>query len=523
MSRWRIAVAGLLIATPFVTLAAIGSYALWSRGLGLLVWWPLTGAMILGYTLAWYWQRRQQLLRPVDFTPEHHWTERDREAWRLVEARAQAAARLDPDHLSAISFYVDTARELALELARFYHPRAADPVSSLTIPEILAVVELAAHDLARMVDDYLPGGHLLTVADWRRAKQLSDWYQTANKVYWVISAAFSPLNTGLRFLASQAGMSQPLRLLQQNLILWFYTAYLQRLGTYLIELHSGRLRVGAVRYRELQTHWQREPEADGTTPAPAVPAADAAEGVRRITLTVLGQVKAGKSSFINALLGEQRAATDVLPVTPQVTRYELQPAGIPTRLILLDTVGYGHTGPSEDQLRASEDAARQADLVLLVLHARNPARQADLDMLKRMHSWFAAHPEVRSPPVLGILTHVDLLSPAMEWQPPYDWTRPERAKEQSMHDAWNAVREQLGDYLVGIVPVCTAAGNVYGVDEWFLPTLGELLDEAHGVALLRCIKAEANIGKVRRVFQQLWHSGTQVVQILWQTLPPQAP
>jgi hypothetical protein len=33
--------------------------------------------------------------------------------------------------------------------------------------------------------------------------------------------------------------------------LWFYTAYVHRLGTYLIELNSGRLRIGAARYREL--------------------------------------------------------------------------------------------------------------------------------------------------------------------------------------------------------------------------------------------------------------------------------
>ncbi len=35
------------------------------------------------------------------------------------------------------------------------------------------------------------------------------------------------------------------------LLVWFYTAYVHRLGTYLIELNSGRLRIGAVRYREL--------------------------------------------------------------------------------------------------------------------------------------------------------------------------------------------------------------------------------------------------------------------------------
>ena len=50
--------------------------------------------------------------------------------------------------------------------------------------------------------------------------------------------------------------------------------------------------------------------------------------------------------------------------------------------------------------------------------------------------------------------------------------------------AWEAVREQLGPYLVGIVPVCAAADKVYGVEEWFLPTLTELRDRVQILSLL---------------------------------------
>lgn len=516
MSRWRILVVGFLIAVPFLTFAVVGSLYLWSRGLAFHVWWPLAACMIVGYVLAWYWQRNKQLLHPVDFTPPLHWTERDRQAWHLVEERAKGAANLDADKLGAFQFYVDTAQEMALELARFYHPSAKDPLTSLTLPEILAVIELAAHDLGELVDQYLPGGHLLSIRDWRRAKQISEWYQTASNLYWAVSALFNPVNTGLRYVTSQLGMSRPLELLQQNLIAWFYTAFVHRLGTYLIDLNSGRLRVGVQRYRELQ----RRPEPDGQ---PAPPAADEADRVPRVTLTIMGQVKAGKSSLINALLGEQRARTDVLPATNEVTRYELQPEGIPTRLVLLDTVGYGHAGPREDQLRATEEAAQQSDLLLLVVQARNPARQADAKMLGGLERWFASRPDLKKPPVLAVMTHIDLLSPAMEWAPPYRWDQPARPKEQQIHEAWNALREQLGEHLVGIVPVCTAPGKVYGMEEWLLPTLAELLDEAKAVALLRCLRAEANTGKVRKVLQQLLQAGQQAARMVWEKYHQQAP
>jgi predicted GTPase len=514
MSRWRLIVVAALLLGPFAALAVLGGYYLWHENLWRYAWIPLTAAAALGYYLASHWQRRRQLLPSPTVTPPMHWTERDRGAWKLVEVRAEAAAQVHPDKFTDFNFYVETGQAMALELARFYHPGAPDPISWLTIPEMLAVIELASHDLAELVDRYVPGGHFLTIKHLRQARQAAEWYQTASNVYWLISAVFAPVNTAVRYLASQAGMSKPWQMLQQNLLVWFYTAYVHRLGTYLIDLHSGRLRLGARRYRELL-----ESQAGDGASAPEPKAADPADEVRRVTVTLLGQVKAGKSSVINAMLGEQRALTDVLPATNEVERHELQPEGVPTKLVLLDTVGYGHTGPRADQLLITQQTAQQSDLLLLVLHARNPARQADAAMLKSLREWYAKRPDLRMPPILGVVTHIDLLSPAMEWSPPYDWRQPARPKEKQIADALEAVREQLGDYLTGIVPVCTAKGKAYGIDDSLLPAVTALLDEVHAVALLRCIRAEIDTGKMRRVFRQLKEIALETARILWQNMP----
>src|SRR5437868_1809460 len=203
MSRWRIGVVIFLIAVPFTGLAVVGTYYLWRDRLGFLAWWPMAGCMAVGYLLGWYWQWQQKLLRPHDFSAPVYWTQRDADAKKLVEARAQAAAQLDPAKLSDLNFYMATAKEMALELARFYYPRAEDPVGSLTIPEVLAVVELAAHDMAERVDRYLPGGHLLTINDWMRAKQAADWAPTVSNAYWLGAALIDPIGAGLRFIASR--------------------------------------------------------------------------------------------------------------------------------------------------------------------------------------------------------------------------------------------------------------------------------------------------------------------------------
>jgi predicted GTPase len=509
MSRWRLGVLLFLVTAPVIVLAGLGGYFIWERHWSFVAWWPMFASWAIAYGLGWYWARGQKLLRPLDFTPSAVTTERDQRAWKLVEERTKRASKLPPEQLLEFQFYVSTAQEMALELAQSYHPSAKDPVGELTIPEILAVVELAAHDLAELVDQYLPGGHLLTLNHLRNAKRAADWYQTASNLYWLAAAVFSPVQAGLRYAASQVGITQPWQLLRGNLLVWFYTAYVHRLGAYLIEVDSGRLRVGVKRYRELM-------QAGAGDGQPVSPDAATEERLQPVTITIMGQVKSGKSSFINALLGEQQAQTDVLPMTREITRYQLQPAGVPARFVLLDTVGYGHSGPKEDQLKATQEAVQQSDLVCLVLHARNPARQADEEVLGSLQCWFRSRPNLKMPPILGVLTHIDLLSPVLEWAPPYNWQQPERPKERQIQEAQATVREQLGQFLVGCAPVCTLPGKVHGIQEWFLPTVLELLDEAHGVALLRCLRAEADTAKIRRIFQQLLAVGRQVGLQLWQ-------
>lgn len=510
MSRWRVAIVLSLWLAPFVFLIALGGYHLWETRWAFYFWWPMALCFAAASLLAWHWQRKKRLLPGWSFEPIPHGSERDQQAWKLVEERAKKAESIPAIQFTEPGFYLKTGQEMAFELARFYHPYAQDVYGMLTIPELLAVAELAAKDLSELVNRYIPGSHILTIDDYKRARSAVDWYRRANNLYWIMSAIFSPIETAARYVASRVTTGTTWNLLQQNVLLWFYTAFLHRLGAYLIELHSGRLRVGASRYSELLAQ-QREP-----SPAEMRESSPEVAPAREVTIAILGQVKAGKSSLINALLGEQKALTDVLPLTNEITRYQLQPAGIDSRLVLLDTTGYGHEGPREDQVRTTEEAARQSDLLILVLHARNPARAADVQLLDRLKAWFVANPNLRMPPIIGVMTHVDLLMPAIEWSPPYNWREPQRTKEAQIQQAIKAASEQLGDRLSNMVPVCAAAGRVYGVDEEILPAVATRLGEARAVALLRCLKAEADAEKVRKLFRQLFNFGVEAARIVWQ-------
>lgn len=511
MKWWRWYILLGLFGLPVIVLMGLGFYFLWQSGWGLLLGWGLLACIGLAYFLALRWQKKQKLLQPPMDIPLV-WTERDHRAWKIVEHYTSRVKDYTAEQFVSLKTYQETAETLALELARFYHPKSPDPISALTIPEILTVVELATHDLAQMVDQYLPGGHLLTIRDFQRIKKAADWYPAIRNITWLLSAVFSPLNTAARYLTANASLTRPWQMLQENVLVWFYTAYANRLGVYLIELNSGRLSVGARRYLELKRQLHRGP-TDREAPE------DASEEIKKVTLVLLGQTNAGKSSLVNALLGEQRAFTDVLPATAAAQRYLLQSPDIATQLELVDTVGYGTQGPSQDQLRYTEELAKSADVLILVLHARQPGRQADLDQLTQLDRYFREHPELLRPPIVSVLTHVDLLSPTMEWAPPYDWLHPQRPKEQSMSDALTTVRQQFGPLLAAAVPVCTAQNKVFGITEGVLPALSAVLNQAQAVGLLRVLHGEKNRRKVQRVFEQLLALGKGLVGVVAEQWP----
>ena len=139
---------------------------------------------------------------------------------------------------------------MSLEIARVYHPNAKDPISQLTIPEILAALELVFEDLSELVDDYVPASHLLTVNHYRHLAKIPKWSNTLSKFYWPISAVLAPTTVIARYAAQHFVVNPVTRDIQANVLAWFTMTFIQRVGYYAIELNSGRLAGGADKFRE---------------------------------------------------------------------------------------------------------------------------------------------------------------------------------------------------------------------------------------------------------------------------------
>ncbi len=532
MSRWCALVVVILLLVPFTVYAAVGGWALWQNGWLTWLWLPFPLCWGAAFLLMRLWKK---YISPPESPTEipRHWTPRDQTAWKLIEERSKALSSVPPEKLTEIQFYFDTATELSLEIARIYHPKAQDPVSQLTIPEILAALELVFEDLSAMVDEYVPASHLLTVNHYRHLSKIPKWHNTLSKFYWPISAVLAPTTVLARYAASRWVLTPVTKDIQANVLAWFTMTFIQRIGYYAIELNSGRLAGGAKKFRESMRKMEaKEKRGEGEKgragegekpPAGANPlvtetsqpdASTTAEEFTEVTIALVGQTKAGKSSLVNAILGEQKAVMDILPATTEVQRYRLDWEATNDHLILLDTVGYATDGATEKQLRETRQALQEADLVLFVMNANSPAREPDREMLATLNDWFQKRQELKPIPILGVLTHIDLLSPLMEWSPPYDWKNGNRPKEVSLREAVHYNTDLFGPMLAGIVPVCAdvTRGRVFGVDEFVLPAVTAVLDNARACAVLRALHKELNQGRVQRVASQLWSIGKTLVQ-----------
>ncbi|MDW8050872.1 MAG: tRNA uridine-5-carboxymethylaminomethyl(34) synthesis GTPase MnmE [Armatimonadota bacterium] len=106
------------------------------------------------------------------------------------------------------------------------------------------------------------------------------------------------------------------------------------------------------------------------------------EGAR---VAIVGRPNVGKSSLLNALLGEERAiVTDIPGTTRDTIEESLQIEGIP--LVILDTAGLRESTDVVEQIgiERTRRAASQADLILFVYDLTATDRAADLHLLQTL-------------------------------------------------------------------------------------------------------------------------------------------
>lgn len=476
-TQWSLVFVMLMV--PYVLLGGAGITWLLEREY-FLAW---VGVTALVSVAGWPLVRRLKRLSAgtvtqVKVDPSGNWPPAGREAWRQIELIAGRPEIVDVPIDRAEPLW-ELFQEVLLAAARQYHPRSAKPLLEIPVPHLLRVVELVCHDLREAFSEKIPGSHILTINDLMRLKRLATLAPSLYRLYRVIGLVISPVT----------GLARELNLYMQNRVVnesaqetkrWILQFAVKKAGFYAIELYSGNLVLTDVEIKSFTAPTTRASLGREQ-------ARDAAVQEEPLRILVLGQVKAGKSSLVNALFGEVKAAVDVVPRTRHVEPYLLERDGL-RRAIILDTAGYEDAAHAASTLEEARSELLQCDLILLTCSAQSAARDADRRLLNGVRELFQHDPDREFPPLVVALTHIDQLRPVREWTPPYDIAQPQGMKAEQIRQAMEVTAADLQVDLSRVVPVCLRPEQIYNVEEGLIPAILSLMDAAHRLRYLRCLR-----------------------------------
>ncbi|WP_419194342.1 GTPase family protein [Novipirellula herctigrandis] len=499
--RPRMVVLFLLWVLPLLCYLAIGFVAMYQTGwLGWVVWTlPFLWLLAWGVGRLWPSPKLSQVNEGKPLKAPDFWTPTDAAAIAVVEQYSTEVNDVDSKTVADFNRFIGDAQVLADRLAKHYYSDGTlNALHPLTLVEILAVVHLAVEDLEAWVLESVPGSDLATIGHFGKVPSVVGKIDTVQKIVYFASAVANPSKLLAYPLWRKSG--QVVGELQNELVRSFYHRYLRQVGYYLIEMYSGRLRGGSKAYRmKFGKMAAAVHEVGGDTTR-----LESLEDTET-TIAVMGQVKAGKSSLINALTNDQVAATSVLPETRLVKRYQFSLPGSVNKVTLLDTPGYDEADVSRSQQKEIQKAIEAADIVLLVLDAHSPARQADVAMVQALAEHSKANAKLRPPAVIAVLTHIDLLRPVREWEPPYDWQNPHQLKEESIAASVAYVKELLGPSIDGYACVYTGDEHPDGtsvIDE-VVPQIIAHLDAAMAAAILKAFYKQLDQERLAQLSSQV--------------------
>lgn len=269
-----------------------------------------------------------------------------------------------------------------------------------TVPEALLLVEQVASRCRNILRRHVPFSDRLPVswALWAiRHRDRARWATKAGTLGWrVFRAWINPVQAALQEFG---GIAQGMAVdaLSEKFQREVRGLLLEEVAHAAVQLYSGRLRFSDAELLQIELETTgRDRQAAATPDEP-------------VRVLVVGQVSAGKSTLVNALLGEDRAETDMARTTQRLTAHDAVIADMHCRIV--DTVGLDGSVALRDRV-AGEMV--EADLILWAVRADRPARAPDAALYAAFDARRAAMPERRFAPVVTVMTFADRIVPVHE-------------------------------------------------------------------------------------------------------------
>ena len=500
----KLRLAALLVASlPLLALPLLGILWLWQQG-NFLYWF---GALMVAGACAYslHWLARQQERKapePPVTRANPHWPAKADAAWQQVTALANDLT-LAEYPLSDGTRLWQLGRDTLAQVAHHYHPDRQQPLLELTLPHALLIIERASHELRQRITDNVPMSHQLTLGDITRAKRWKDTFDRFENLYRLTTAVVDPAGALFREFRREMG-SRIWDYGSDKVQTWLLQEYVRKVSFYAIELYSGNLLLE-------NADPTRQPTTASSKALQQAEAEQTTQDAEPLRILVLGRTNAGKSSLINALFGEMKTATDILPdVTTRLNAYQLEREGI-TRALIFDSPGFDSDLIGHKSLKK---AVEQADLILLATPANVADRAGEKAQLEQIQQWQNQQKNRRPPPLLLVLTHIDQLRPLREWNPPYNLQEPDSPKAASIREASLAAAADLGITAEHCIPVCLAATRLYNVEDALWGAILAQQSDARRARFLRCLDEQRRSENWQLLWQQVANSGRLLLPAL---------
>ena len=371
------------------------------------------------------------------------------------------AVKTDPPVWEDWSTFWQRCQELVTAIAQVYHPEVKRPLLNIYIPQAYTLIRGTVDDMDQWMDKLSPALNQVTVGQAVEAYEIYRKLEpSARKLLQVWNWAQWFLNPAVAIAkqATQRSGNQASQQLLVNLSQLMKQAALRNLSNQAIALYSGKL-------PDLESVAPMTiPAAKTQTLQEILSQAEPLEQVEQkpVNILLVGRTGAGKSSLINTLFVEDKAAVDLLPSTDAIQAYHWQ-STTGDALTLWDTPGYEQANRA-DFRDLVLDRASQSDVLLLITPALDPALQMDVDFLTDVKDVI---PDL---PAIAAVTQVDKLRPIREWNPPYDWESGTLPKESAIREATQYRVAQLDKFCTGVLPVVTGNAQI-GRAAWGMEAL----------------------------------------------------
>ncbi|MBE9003746.1 GTPase family protein [Fortiea sp. LEGE XX443] len=475
----------VILATPIATIII---FLLFSAGIQINAWginW--IWAVFTLVFVAWRWllvkwtqpaieqvetalaEFQEELESAIDTTAPTVSNEATQQAEAALQKILQASISDRPIWEDWATFW-QRCQDLVGAIANIYHPQVQYPLLNIYVPQAYGLIRGTVDDMDQWMQKLSPALNQVTVGQAYQAyevyrklepsahKLLRAW----NWAQWLLNPVVAVANRATKGYSNRANQQ-----LLVNLSQLLREAALRNLCRQAIALYGGITLPTTTPTISTPTI----PKAKTQTLREILTQVEPVEAVEQkpVSILLIGRTGAGKSSLINTLFQADLAAVDVLPSTEQIQNYHWQTQSGES-LTLWDTPGYEQVKGGELRQLVLEYASN-ADLLLLVTPALDPALQMDVDFLEDIKAEFA------DLPAIAVVTQVDRLRPIREWQPPYDWEWGDRPKEIAIREATQYRAERLGDFSNLVVPVVTSDSKT-GRIAWGVETLSLGLIEA---------------------------------------------